>query len=184
MEVKAAELEKYFNVINVFGKISGHQDIKVIFGPNATKVNETVKTIDVEISALFKGAAVQTKISPEQIQGIIAILTSIAMEKELTPPVKDYVGAATMLISLWNFYLKKDEQLETGLRFINRILRAQMTLVDTINVTRALLRKLDQIVKYVPPAFDISRHYLKALDEKLTEEEAVKTESKCDTTKK
>ncbi len=48
---------------------------------------------------------------------------------------------------------------------LRRFIDYHLTVIDTIRVLKKLLKRVEEIQRFVPPAFELSKHYLKSLQE-------------------
>lgn len=69
------------------------------------------------------------------------------------------------LVFNWNNALSKDAELATLIRATSSIADGQMTMLDTINLLKRLIKQGSEMLNWRPPAFELARHYLESLND-------------------
>ena len=111
-----------------------------------------------------------------QIKKALNLLLQIVIEKPITPILKDLVNEFIILAADWNENIAQKIEIRQKIYSLRRFVDYHLTVIDTIRALKTLLKRVEEIQKFAPPAFELSRHYLKALQE--LENEKKKTRKK------
>jgi len=98
------------------------------------------------------------------------VFASVAMEKPIEPIFRDLAASFLPILHNWNAATINNPDIKTHIRLTDGIIKAQLTLMDTITVMQKTLEKVRKTHSYEPPSFNLSRAYLdnlkKAIEEK------------------
>jgi hypothetical protein len=104
------------------------------------------------------------------VHNIARMFANVAMEKPIEPIFRDLSENVLPIIHNWNVATINDQDIATNIRLTDGLIKAQLTLMDTIFVVQKTLDRARKTHTYEPPAFSLSRSYLdnlrKAIEEK------------------
>ena len=109
-------------------------------------------------------------INVDLIVRCIEIFTEVLVTQPTTEFFKELADKYTEVINNWNLQVAKNDRVTRKLGFLGRLLRNRKTMDDTTEILRILNYKLQNERNYRPPAYELSRHYLKELQTKITKE--------------
>ncbi len=84
----------------------------------------------------------------------------------LTPAFINFVNAYTEMIYNWNDNSIKNRDISDIIFQINRIIKGHLTMNESIDILKNLTQSLRNFKNWLPPAFEISKHYIDLLNEK------------------
>ncbi len=160
-------------------EILGHIQIySVLTQEKLDLVKKTVELMGGQLKEKRKKRKVRVNEEEKsQIKQILNLLLRIVIEQPLTPILKDLVNEFIILASAWNEEVGRQIEIRETIFAIRRFIDYHLSVIDTIRILKIFQKRMEQIQKFSPPAFELSRHYLKAL-EKLEEEEKKKKSNK------
>lgn len=160
------DLKKYQETVNkIKGIMKYEADLKKVFGPRLDKVKEALEIVECQMNDLAEDVTVE--VSGEEksrVKEVVNLFLSIAVNQPIAPIFRDLSRFYLLLVFNWNKELGKRADIEASVSTVQRIVEGQMTMIDTINILRALLERARKTQQYSPPAFELSRHYLESLD--------------------
>jgi hypothetical protein len=115
------------------------------------------------------------KISPTKeevvlVADVVRVFANIAIEKPIEPIFRDLSASLLLIAHNWNLATINNPDIEAHIKLADGLIKAQLTLMDTIFVVQKILDKVRKTHAYEPPAFNLSRAYLdnlkKAIEEK------------------
>lgn len=101
------------------------------------------------------------------VHSAIDVLLHAVIYGPLTTLVKNLSVEMGVLIYNWSQKTVKRKDLENKTQIMDRVVRAATTMEDCILILRALIEKATGLQRYVPASFDLSKHYLRSLEEDL-----------------
>jgi hypothetical protein len=101
------------------------------------------------------------------VNSTVDILLHAVIYGPLTTLVKNLSVEMGVLIYNWSQKTVKRRDLENKTQIMDRVVRAETTMEDCILILRALIEKANGLQRYVPASFDLSKHYLRSLEEDL-----------------
>lgn len=102
------------------------------------------------------------------------VVVSAVTSGSITQYFRDFAEDYLPLLNNWNLQLGKNQIIGTLVDASQRILDDAMTMKDTTAVMILATRKLQEQLRYKPPAFDLSKHYLKSLQDDIEKNEVTK----------
>ena len=151
-------------------------ELNRIFSNNgANVIISAYKMMRTQLLAVADGKSVETTDKDRGLAHRAAeMITSAVMSGMITQYFRDFAEGYLPLLNNWNLQLGKNRIIETLTGASQRILADAMTMRDTTDVMNRATRKLREQLRYRPPAFDLSRHYLKSLQEDIEKKESDK----------
>lgn len=117
----------------------------------------------------------------EAVVQVTAVIIDVLVERPITEFFKNMVVPYLDLVNNWNQQIAKNDGITNSIRYSKRILEDNMTISDSIGVMRNLLAKLRREQQYRPPAYELSKHYLKELQDKILQNRLKNEEKKKET---
>jgi len=99
------------------------------------------------------------------VKAALNILQRIIVFEPMTKFVKDLTLEFSRLVYNWSRFIGKRKDVEMQSQSLIRIVNNAMTMQDAIEVMKQLTRQLKNQLRYTPPAFELSKHYLRSLEE-------------------
>ncbi len=159
-------LKKYQETVNkIKGIMKYETDLKKVFGPRLDKVKESFEIMVCQMNNLAEDTEVEASGEEKsRVKEVVNLFLSIAVNQPIVPIFRDLSRFYLLLVFNWNKELGKRPDIETSVCAVQRIVEGQVTMIDTINILRALLERARKTQQYGPPAFELSRHYLETLN--------------------
>jgi len=104
-----------------------------------------------------------TEEEKNQIARILNLLLQIVMEKPITPILRDLVSEFIILTAFWNENIARRIEIRQKALSLRNFIDYHLGVIDTIKILKYLLNRIERIQKFSPPSFELSRHYLEAL---------------------
>jgi hypothetical protein len=98
-----------------------------------------------------------------QIETVLDLLLQIVIEKQITPILKDLVNEFVILAADWNENVGQKIEIRQKIYSLRTFIDYHLSVTDTIRALKVLLKRVEEIQKFTPPAFELSEHYLKSL---------------------
>jgi len=151
--------------VNQLLKILNYKrDFRMIYG-DRTCIADAVKIMSNKLDAVFaKQKPTVNRNDMLCVRKAIATLVDVALTKAITPYIRDLSLAFSRLAYNWNVNLTCNKEIEREILVLKQLIETHLSLVGAISVMRALLVKFGDLTKYMPPAFELSKHYLLTLD--------------------
>ncbi|MFA5052728.1 MAG: hypothetical protein WC565_01595 [Parcubacteria group bacterium] len=147
-------------------------DLKRIFASqHVSNIKRTLNFMTEQLTTVINGGnVVPTSEEMNMAAEMARVFANIALEKPIEPIFRDLSASYLLIIHNWNEATIKNHNISTNVKMTNGIVKAQLTLMDTIDVLQKTLEKIRKTHLYEPPAFNLSRSYLdnlkKAIEEK------------------
>ena len=153
-------------------KFKQEQEFKLTFGTTGSKmVRSAFILMKSQLGLLADDADSEKVLVPEEyrkkIQDACKLVYIIAMERQVTPFYREFVGGYLQLMDHWNKEIGKSQKMRNYIVGTTRILNCSNTMNETITIMRHLLKRMKSQMNYRPPAFENARHYLLSLEEDL-----------------
>lgn len=146
-------------------KILSHPQIPTILEPQAlNNIKKAVLTIENQIDPEKNKGTLPNEEVMKSIGGTLNFLLHLAMEKPITPIFKDLIDEFIILASYWNENAGKDIRVREAIHTLRRFVDYHLSVIDMLTIFKVLLKKTEQIQNFSPPAFELSKHYLNALE--------------------
>lgn len=150
------------------------------FGPRGRNITSAYKVMRNQLLALAPADAKPMKVSDREKEAVRQAVRSImwvATSESISQYFRDFTEGYLPLADNWNRQLVKDRTISVQVAACQRILADMMTMKDTMEVMRGATKRLEQLVRYKPAAFDLSRHYLLTLQKDIEKKTGSKKEA-------
>lgn len=160
------EEEQYRNVVAKLRNILNYKlDMQKIFGQYAAQIEKVTNFVIADLdSVIDKRDFVISRERTNEVKQMVDRLTHIVTYEPIVPILRDLTMVCTLLFHNWNQNVVKDGSLETRIAILSRLVNMQLTLIETIEIMKRIGKKQHELSQYRPPAFELSRHYLKSLE--------------------
>lgn len=105
-------------------------------------------------------------------------LLQTPVEKPITPILKDLVNEFIILAADWNENIAHKIEIRQKIYSLRRFVDYHLTVIDAIRILKNLLKRAEEIQRFTSPAFELSRHYLKSLQEVEDDKKKKRTRKK------
>jgi len=115
----------------------------------------------------------QVNVTANERQRIYAALNTVksyCLDKPITVYAIDFIKEFTLLMYNWNVNVNKNRTVEKDIRLIRNIIEMKTTIDESIQLLKRLIEKAKRTANYMPPAFEMSKHYLQILQRKIEAE--------------
>ena len=99
------------------------------------------------------------------VKECLNIALSCAINLPITPILRDLGKEFGLLAFNWNKIAKRDDILITS-RDVKAVIEGVLSLKQVIEVSKVLMKKLEELKTFAPPVVELSKAYLKTLLEK------------------
>jgi hypothetical protein len=146
-------------------KILSHPQIATILNQQSLdSANNAVLIIENQLSPQKNKGALSVEEAIKSIGGTLNLLLHLAIEKPVTPIMKDLADEFIILASYWNENIGKDLRIRSSAYDLRRFIDYHLSVMDIIQVAKTLLKRMEQVQNFSPPSFELSKHYLRALE--------------------
>jgi len=180
--MKEEDLKKYQETVAKIKKIFGWElELKKVFGSRIDKVKGVFELLQRQMNELTEDKAVEASGEEKsRVREVADLFLSIAVNEPIVPIFRDLSRLYLLLMFNWNKELGKRGDIGKQISTAEKIVTAQMTMFDTIDLLKYLLKQGRNMRNWSPPAFELSRHYLESLDNEGKGEEGTKLEGKVE----
>jgi len=159
---------------------------KKIYKPNIKKIKDILEHPQIytvlnqrDLDLLKKSVEIMrmkeiTEENKNQIERVLNFLLQIVIEKPITPILKDLVNEFIILTANWNENIAQKIEIRQKIYSLRRFIDYHLTVIDTIQALKTLLKRAEEVQRFAPPAFELSKHYLKSLQELENDEKKKK----------
>lgn len=166
-QTKPEDSEKFLQTVNKVCDIFRYRkDLERVFGRDGlVRFEESFNIMRKHMDQLRGDRSVHvTPPERDKVMGTLRLLQAIAVNNPIVPIFRDIVIPFNRIAYNWNQNTQNDKHMELTIQTINRIITSQKTMDDTITILQTLLRKARDEIRYRPPSFELSRHYLNSLE--------------------
>lgn len=164
--MKEEDLKKYQQTVDKIKKIFGWElELKKVFGPRIDKVKGVFELVQRQMNELAEDKNVEvSEEEKSRVKQVAGLFLSIAVNEPIVPIFRDLSKLYLLLIFNWNKELGKRPDIENQISTAQKIVMAEMTMVDTISLLKTLLKRGREMKSWSPSAFELSKHYLETLN--------------------
>jgi len=151
-----------------------------VFGKRGTSIISAYQVMTTQLLALAPKDAKPVKVTNREkaaVRQAARVMTAVVTGESISRYFRDFAGEYLPLMNNWNRQIGKDQITDTMVRATQRILDDMMTMKDITEVARGATKRLQELLRYKPAAFDLSRHYLRSLQDDIEKKET--TEKKA-----
>ncbi|GAI61738.1 unnamed protein product [marine sediment metagenome] len=151
--MKQEDLKKYQETVTKIKEILEWEiDLKKVFRPSLDKVKKSFEIMECQMDDLAEDTEVEASGEEKsRVKEVVNLFLSIAVNQPIVPIFRDLSMCYLRLVFNWNKELGKRPDIETSVSVVQRIVEGQMTMIDTINILRALLERARKTQQYGPP---------------------------------
>lgn len=102
------------------------------------------------------------------VSGTLQIIERAFLVRRLPDAISQFIDKYVLLAFNWNKLACSDRVAE-GVQAVLNLMSYHQSVVETTKVLRYLIRETKGILEFKPPVFDLSRHYLQAIQERIKE---------------
>jgi len=161
------DIEAYKRTVDHIEKIlSFKRDLQREFGERRRIIEKVFGLITEQLNKQIKGE--ETKVTGEEkskVKEVVNVFLQKAIHDPIPPIVRDLTKEFGLLIFNWNNSIGKRPDIAQNILLATRVVDAHMALVDAIFVAKTLCSQMRKLTQWTPPAFDLSKAYLKSLEE-------------------
>lgn len=148
------DVKKIKNILN-------HPQVYTI--SNAKSLESLKKTVELMASQLKAGDQGAKEEEANQVKNALNFLLTTTIEKPVTPILRDLVNELIVLSASWNEAVAKRVDVREIIYTLRRLIDLHLSFSDLVATTKILIRKMEEIQRFSPPAFSVSEHYLRAI---------------------
>ena len=168
MEKKIENRKELDKKLKSLVRLFKYNECRLTFGKATKSLGDAFKLMRDQLGLRAEGESVSlNKQQSDRIERGLSILIDVAITKPITNYFNDFATEFLRLISNWNIQVGKNPRITRNVQLLNRLLTSSLTMKETINVLQMLLQKLRAEMRYVSPAFKLSKHYLQSLEGEL-----------------
>jgi hypothetical protein len=146
-------------------------DMKKTFG-KLEPIQEAITIVEQHLAACMEEKSViLSDAEREKVLRLVVILLDHAIVGEHTQIFRDFTFQCVRLLGNWNNNVCKCPSATLQLKALDRIMKDARTMRDTEYVLKRLVEYGRDMLKYKPPLFDVSRHYLESFDKDTDKKE-------------
>lgn len=160
--------EEYQKALNRTKGIMAYQkDLLKAFGPRGVeKLKMALGVMEAQMNQLGEDkSVVASNTDRGKVKEAINLFLNIAVYQPIVPIFRDLSQVYLLIAFNWNKELGRPD-IQTAIQATRNIVSGQMTMNETINLLKTVSERVQKLNRYEPPAFELSRHYLKSLEEK------------------
>lgn len=102
----------------------------------------------------------------KNIKEALNCLLTVITREPITVPLRDLTKKIVKFISDWNKKFVKDSEIEGLCLTTKRFLECYFSVIESIQIIKELLKRINKVQKFSPPAFELSQNYLRSLGKK------------------
>lgn len=102
------------------------------------------------------------------VSGTLQIIERAFLVRRLPDTISQFIDKYVLLAFNWNKLACSDRVAE-GVQAVLNLMNYHQSVVETTKVLRYLIRETRGILEFKPPVFELSRHYLQAIQERIKE---------------
>jgi len=150
---------------------------KNIYKPNIKKIKEVLEHPQIHtilnrpsLDLVKKSLEIMkrkeiTEEDKNQMERVLNLLLHIVIDRPITPILRDLVNEFIILTADWNENIAQKIEIRQKIYSLRRFVDYHLSVLDTIQALKTLLKRVEEIQRFTPPAFELSRHYLQSLRE-------------------
>lgn len=144
-----------------------HPQITTVFNHQVVgRFSQVISEMEQDIKIKTDGGNPEvTEEKTKSVSESLNLLLKIVMEKPITPILRDVTNEMIVLSAYWNENVGQDMRVREACHALRRFIDYHLSMMDLIQLSKSLLRKMEQFQNFSPPSFELSRHYLKSLQE-------------------
>lgn len=170
------DLEKYKKTINETKKILKYEnDLRKKFGNRRRELKEVLKIMEKQMEALAEGEKEEpTNEEKTKVKKVVNYFLEIASTKPIDSYFRDLSRKYLLVAFNWNKALGRNGDIERQIKATNAIVEGHISIMKAVEVLKKLIKEAKDTSSYRPPSFDLSRHYLKSLQDEASGKKGTK----------
>lgn len=105
------------------------------------------------------------KITPRTIEECINHLMNVSTEVKMDNQFRQFIERYIFIVHNWNNNVWKNNNFNHKIQYLQRFIENRLNLDETVDVLNKLSKKLGRHKEWLPPAFELSKHYYNLLKE-------------------
>lgn len=148
-------------------------DMRNSFGEFGTKLlDNAFSVMKTQMEAADKDRWIEpTGEDKSKVKESMNFLWQVVMDKPITDIIKDISIELSVLAFNWNSVFGKRQDIADQSKTVERLVLMHYTTLDVIAIAKKLSEKAERMLATAPPAYELSDHWLKTLDEELAKRE-------------
>ena len=131
------------------------------FGPLGRDLRRSLNIMFRDLDALATNQQPQPTRDEARLVAITArTLSEVLMYQPLTPFMVNFSKDFAEVLKNWNDQLVRAQDIAHYASFIARVSEDYLTMHELAQILRGFVPRMQRMMEYTPPAFDLSRHYL------------------------
>jgi len=164
----------YLNAKSRLLKLISSPEFGYEFGRFSDMIRQSVRVMIKHLDELIRERRVEPT---DRERSIIASATNRVIAKiiydPITPFLREFITLYVEVLKNWNAQIGYQYDIDIMVDTIHRLISQHMTLMDAVNVMKQLIKRVEDILKYEPPAFTLARHYLEVIQKKFDKGEPI-----------
>lgn len=144
--------------------ILGHQELNTILSKGRQKIIKCAFELMKKQLALEKFDKEATGKEKSTVKEALNMLLSIAVNQSMKPILRDLEIQFGLLAFNWNAAFGKRPDIANISITIKNVVNKTLSLIEAIDIIKKLTDKVRNLERFSPPAFELSKHYLKSLE--------------------
>jgi hypothetical protein len=167
--MKAEELVKFWDGVKASQLAMASNGLSDYMPPSASdNLFKLFRGIENDVVKSLEGQDIKVEAKTiDECLKLYSFFLDCLLTKEISSRLKDVIVGSIVVIGYWNFSFAKSDQLDAQMKYVDRVLRMHMSVLDAIQLLKIATLKFQPLINYTPPAFDLSRHHLEALNERI-----------------
>ena len=158
-------LNNFYKCVDRIRYLMKFRDFDKLFGRLNKEARNTIEMCIKDMEMMASGTKIIGDL--EKVSRITNFLLDKVTRDYISKYIHDFSITCMLLFYNWNRSIENtSNELATKIRAVDRLVKAHYTLLDAIRVLKDLIRR-----PYTPAAYELSRHYLKAIREVNKSEE-------------
>lgn len=160
-EQKIGKIEGILKHEKEFRRTYGEKGGNVI--RDAQKILKNQMGAALQLKTVAESSTLADDKQKSRVKEMLNLLLDIALYKPMTDMIRELSIETSQLAYNWNQQVGLCSDIERITRTLERIVAAQRTLDDTIQISKKLLDRLQREMSRRPVAYELARHYLKSI---------------------
>ncbi len=146
---------------------------KRVYKPNFKKIADILRHPQIYTAfngrdlSILKEAVIEMKKRQTggKTEKALNLILETALNKPVTPILKDLADEFIVAAAHWNENVRQELGVREKIQALRNFIDYHLSVMDTIKAMKNLMERAEKIQKFSPPAFELSAHYLKSLQD-------------------
>jgi len=103
--------------------------------------------------------------TPRVVEACINYLTNVSVEVKVDTMFKKFIADYVFIVHNWNNNVWKNNNFNYKIQHLQRVVENRLSLDEVSNMINGLSKNLGRDKEWLPPAFELSKHYYNLLKE-------------------